>query len=109
MNLQQPIRPVTIQPIGQELAIAWSDGRESYYPLEFLRRACPCAACGGEPDVMGRVIRPQVEYTPESFVLRSFDYVGGYAIQPIWGDGHRTGLYSWNYLLRLAGRLEQQS
>ncbi len=44
--------PTNIQQIGEELAIAWNDGTESYLKLEMLRRACPCAACGGEPDVL---------------------------------------------------------
>lgn len=78
---------------------------ESYFPLEILRRACPCAGCGGEPDVLGRVVRPDVQYSAESFVLASFEFVGGYALQPAWGDGHRTGIYSWNYLRRLADSL----
>jgi DUF971 family protein len=28
--------------------------------------------------------------------------VGGYAIQPVWADGHNTGIYSFEYLLRIA-------
>lgn len=97
-----PPSPTAIQRIGNELAIAWSDGEESFLSLEYLRRHCPCAVCGGEPDVMGNVVRPQPQYGPESFELREIEYVGGYAIQPRWGDGHRTGLYSWNYLRKLA-------
>jgi DUF971 family protein len=27
--------------------------------------------------------------------------VGGYAIQPIWADGHSTGLFSYEYLKRV--------
>jgi len=94
--------PTNIQAIGSELAIAWSDGTESYVPLEALRRGCPCAACGGEPDVLGRVIRPEVTYTSQSFELRGFAVVGGYALQPAWADGHGTGLYTFPYLQRLA-------
>jgi DUF971 family protein len=94
--------PIQIQPIGQELAIAWSDGTESYFPIETLRRACPCATCGGEPDVLGYVVRPEVTYTPSSFELQSWQIVGGYAIQPTWGDGHSTGLYAFTYLQKLA-------
>jgi DUF971 family protein len=94
--------PTNIQPIGSELAIAWSDGTESYLPLEALRRGCPCAACGGEPDVLGRVVRPEVTYTSQSFVLKGFSVVGGYALQPSWADGHGTGLYTFPYLQRLA-------
>lgn len=97
-----PLRPTNIQIIGTELAIAWSDGEESYLPLETLRRACPCATCGGEPDVMGTVIRPQNAYTPASFVLKSYEFVGGYGLQPRWGDGHSTGIYTFQYLRRLA-------
>jgi DUF971 family protein len=56
------LQPKAIQKIGTELAIAWSDGQETYLPLEALRRACPCASCGGEPDFLGRVARPEVRY-----------------------------------------------
>ena len=88
--------------IGNELALAWSDGQESYIELEKLRRACPCAGCGGEPDVMGEVQRPHVSYGPHSFELRSFRLVGGYALQPTWNDGHDTGLYHFRQLRALS-------
>ncbi len=97
-----PLAPTVVNRIGPELAIAWSDGTETYFELERLRRACPCAACGGEPDVLGRVIRPDVIYSPTSFELAGWDFVGGYGLQPRWGDGHRTGIYSYTYLRRLA-------
>jgi len=91
------------QLIGGELALRWSDGVESYLPLPMLRRACPCASCGGEPDVLGNISRPNVSYNAQSFELQGWETVGGYAIQPRWGDGHRTGIYSFQYLRRLAG------
>jgi DUF971 family protein len=28
--------------------------------------------------------------------------VGGYAIQPVWADGHATGIYSFEHLRRVA-------
>jgi DUF971 family protein len=94
------LEPTNIQQIGNELAIAWNDGTESYFKLETLRRACPCAACGGEPDGLGNVARPHVNYTETSFQLAGFDLVGGYALQPRWADGHSTGIYSFTYLRR---------
>jgi DUF971 family protein len=97
MNLQL----VSAEAIGNELALVWSDQGESFIPLEKLRRACPCAACGGEPDVMGHVHRPQVSYGPHSFELRGVRFVGGYALQPMWNDGHDTGLYSYRQLRAL--------
>lgn len=96
------LEPTNIQPIGNELAIQWNDGTESYFGFEFLRRACPCAACGGEPDVMGNISRPNVTYTDQSFQLSGFNMVGGYAVQPRWADGHDTGLYSFQYLRRIS-------
>ncbi len=95
------LQPKVIQKIGSELAIAWSDGQETYVPLPTLRRACPCASCGGEPDALGRVMRPELQYAPASFDLVGWEIVGGYGWQPRWGDGHRTGIYSFSYLQRL--------
>jgi DUF971 family protein len=95
------LRPKAIQKIGSELAIAWANGEETYVSLEKLRRACPCAACGGEPDVLGRAVRPEVHFQPTSFDLEGWEIVGGYGWQPRWGDGHRTGIYSFSYLQRL--------
>jgi DUF971 family protein len=98
------LEPTNIQQIGDELAIAWNDGTESFFKLEMLRRACPCAACGGEPDVLGNVSSRQrgITYTDKSFQLVGFDLVGGYALQPRWVDGHSSGIYSFTYLRRLA-------
>jgi DUF971 family protein len=96
------LEPTNVQQIGNELAIRWNDGTESYIDLQFLRRACPCAACGGEPDVLGNIIRPEVGYADNSFDLAGFQIVGGYALQPVWRDGHNTGIYSFQYLRRLA-------
>ena len=96
------LQPLNIQHVGEEIAIAWNDSSESFIRLEALRRACPCAACGGEPDILGNIERPVVDYTHESFRLKAFLLVGGYALQPAWADGHATGLYSYPLLQRLA-------
>jgi DUF971 family protein len=47
-------------------------------------------------------MRPNVSYSENSFELASFEIVGGYAVQPRWRDGHGTGIYSFQYLRRLA-------
>lgn len=97
------MRLTDVQQIGHELAVKWDDGTEAFIPLETLRRACPCAGCKGEMDVMGNLYRgPEKPLTPNSFILKGVAHVGGYAIQPQWGDGHSTGLYSFDYLRGLA-------
>jgi DUF971 family protein len=90
------------EAIGEELALAFDNGSEIYLPLPMLRRACPCAACQGEPDALGRVVRPLVAHGPKAFFLRGFEPVGGYALKLDWHDGHATGIYSFDYLHRLA-------
>ena len=97
------MRPVDIQQIGEELAIKWDDGSEGFVRLETLRRCCPCAGCKGEVDIMGNVYKnPHKPLAPQALQLVRITNVGGYAIQPIWGDGHSTGLFSFEYLKKVA-------
>ena len=92
-----------IQHVGNELAIRWDDGSESFIPLEKLRRCCPCASCHGETDILGNVYKsPDKPLAPTAFELKRFVPVGGYAIQPLWGDGHSSGIFSFDYLKQVA-------
>jgi DUF971 family protein len=96
------MRPVDIQQIGEEVAIKWDDGGESFIGLKKLRRGCPCAGCKGEVDVMGNVYKnPEKRLSDRAFQLVRLNRVGGYAVQPVWGDGHDTGLYTFEQLRRL--------
>jgi len=97
------MRPLDIQQVGEELAIKWEDGSESFIPLQALRRHCPCAGCKGEMDVMGNLYKnPDRPLTPEAFRLLRLVTVGGYAVQPVWADGHSSGIYSFDYLEKLS-------
>ena len=97
------MRPIDLQPIGDELAIKWDDGSESFVKLEVLRRHCPCAGCKGETDIMGNLYKnPDQPLAPSAFKLVRLASVGGYAVQPLWGDGHGTGLFAFDYLRRIA-------
>jgi len=96
------MRPVDIQQIGDELAIKWESGSESFIRLETMRRHCPCAGCKGEVDIMGQLYKnPDKPLTPEATKLLRIVNIGGYAIQPVWADGHATGIFSFDYLRRL--------
>ena len=96
------MRPTDIQQIGGELAVKWDDGAETFVSLETLRRCCPCAGCKGEVDIMGNLYKnPEKPLTTDAFKLVRIMTVGGYAVQPVWADGHATGLYSFEYLKRV--------
>ncbi len=103
-NAGAGMRPVDLQQIGSELAIKWEDGAESFIALEYLRRACPCAGCMGERDIMGQLHKgPEQTLAARSFQLLRLELVGAYAVQPVWADGHRSGIFSFDYLRRLTG------
>jgi DUF971 family protein len=98
-----PMRVLDLQHIGTELAIRWENGEEDFIPLEKLRRACPCAGCQGEMDILGNIYKnPDRPLAATAFELKRFVAVGGYAIQLFWADGHNSGLYAFDYLRRLA-------
>ena len=103
------MQPIDVQVIGNALAIKWDDQKESFVPLQSLRRSCPCASCQGEKDIMGNVYqRAPKPLTTEAFALIRLTKVGGYALRPVWADGHDTGLFSFDYLRQL-GEADEES
>jgi DUF971 family protein len=97
---RQP-EPETIALIGDEIAVRWSDGRESYLPMERLRALSPSAENVGESDIFGQVHGgdPRTEYP--GVRVTGHQQVGRYAIRFTFSDGHNTGLYSYPYLRRI--------
>lgn len=95
-----PTTPAEIGPTpdGTALRIEWADGEEAVYRPRALRLACPCAGCVDEmtgrplldPDRVGTDVYPT-----------EIRYVGRYALQFMWSDGHNTGLYTYRYLREL--------
>lgn len=96
--------PEHLEIVGDFLAVRWKEGAESVVSLARMRRSCPCAQCAGEPDVTGAIRRPMQAPAlhAQSFEVRSLERIGSYAIAFEWGDGHRTGIYSWDLIRHLA-------
>lgn len=91
-----------IEVVNEFLLINWSDGTDSMILLETLRKHCPCAACIGEKDALGNVYKgPDAQLTVNSYILKGIHPVGYYGIRPYWVDGHNTGIYSTELLLKL--------
>jgi DUF971 family protein len=92
--------PVEIGPTedGDRLRIVWQDGAESLYAPRDLRLACPCAGCVDEMTGQPRLVPNAV---PADVMPISIHYVGRYALQFVWSDGHQTGIYPYEYLRRL--------
>ena len=95
--------PKDIQLIGREVAIVWSDGSEAYFQAGDLRAASPSAETRGEKDILGQQYGGEAKDFSNVQVL-GWERVGNYALRFDFSDGHRTGLYSYDYLLALAAR-----
>jgi DUF971 family protein len=106
MASPQPIRPLHLDlKKDQGLTVHWSDGRQSFYPVAYLRRMSPSADA--------RVLREQMARNPltvlpsstasggGALVATHAELVGHYAIRVRFSDGHDTGIYSWEYLRQI--------
>ena len=80
------------------LAVAWNDGTESRYRLKTLRCACPCAVCVNE--WTGEKMLDDAKVPGDIRPAKLFS-VGRYAMGVHWSDGHKTGIYSYEYLKKL--------
>lgn len=94
-----PVRPsdLSLDDAGA-LKIRWDDGKESTFPARWLRARCPCAECVEEWSGKRVVGDEQVAADVKP---KGMQQVGNYAVRIDWSDGHSTGIYSWDYLLKL--------
>ena len=95
------MRPTKInRPTPAMLAIEWDDGHKSRHTLAVVRKYCPCAGCKVEMETNeGSSLLPIIKQGQNE--LQAIEPVGSYALQFIWKDGHRTGIYTFEYLRRL--------
>lgn len=93
---------VTVDKEAQTLSIDWADDHLTVYPLDGLRRACPCATCQGHGN-MSRLPDPEIFQVPS--LMQWYDVrpepVGDYALRIRWDDGHDSGIYTWDRLRRM--------
>ena len=96
-NAQPAPRAIRLLREQQALELDWPDGHRSRYAAVALRWICPCAYCRGEAGLQGWLDSSQT-LTEQQTTLTGGELVGSYAICIFWGDGHRTGYYTWPLL-----------
>jgi DUF971 family protein len=93
-----PPRPLPVEvrrvPEARLLRIEWNDGHVSEYPFAYLRGWCPCAGCQGHGGEKRFVHSGNND-------LDKIAVVGRYALNPVWGDGHESGIYTYQYMREL--------
>jgi len=85
------------------LTVQWSDGRVSFYSIEYLRKWSPSADARSLREEMARnplTVLPAsaVNQSGQSLTATGIEMVGNYAVCIKFSDGHDTGIYSWEYL-----------
>jgi DUF971 family protein len=95
------IRPANISAIGNEIAIAWEDGAESYISMEKLRAASPSAENTGEQDLLGKRYGGTDQKEFPGVTVTNWRMMGSYAVQFNFSDGHATGIYPYDLLRKL--------
>lgn len=97
------LSPTQIQLIGDEVAIAWNDGQESYFRFAELRAASPSAENQGERDILGvKHGGTDGQARFDGVRVKGWHQVGNYAFRFEFSDGHNSGIYSYDYLRALA-------
>ena len=98
----QQFQPTELKRTSDGLAVSWKDSRHSKLSYRLLREKCPCARC--EATRTGKnplhILPSAVFY--ENLTLVDIQRVGRYAVRLIWNDGHRTGIYTFQFLRELA-------
>ncbi len=78
------------------LEIAFADGKRFMLPYEFLRVYSPSAEVRGHGP--GQEV---LQIGKKDVEIKQIEPVGTYAVQPVFSDGHDTGIYSWDYFYDL--------
>jgi DUF971 family protein len=88
-----------IEESDSEVSIKWSDDTETRYSASHLRRSCPCAQCVDEWTGKKTLDERNI---PDDITISSTSIVGRYALNFHFSDGHDTGIFSFEYLRKLA-------
>lgn len=87
---------LTVHQQSRVLEIDFADGSNFRISFELLRVYSPSA------EVQGHGPGQEVLQTGKRDVLiTELEPVGHYAVQPVFSDGHQTGIYTWEYLYSL--------
>jgi len=92
---------LTVHQKSRMLEIAFDDGAAFSLPFELLRVYSPSAEVRGHGP--GQEV---LQVGKREVGISAMEPVGNYAVQPIFTDGHESGLYTWDYLHMLGSEQE---
>lgn len=90
---------ITLHAASRVLEVAFSDGQVFKLPFEFLRVFSPSAEVRGHGPG-----QETLQVGKRDVTITRLDPVGHYAVQPLFSDGHSSGIYSWDYLYEIGSQ-----
>ena len=88
---------IVVPEAKDSLLIEFSDGQEYSLSAEFLRVHSPSAEVRGHGEG-----NENLQFGKRDIKIASLEHAGNYALQIVFSDGHDSGIYSWEYLRKLA-------
>ena len=93
---------LTVHRGSRMLEIALDDGASFRIPFELLRVYSPSAEVRGHGP--GQEV---LQSGKRDVLIDALEPVGQYAVQPVFSDGHDSGIYTWEYLYFLGQERER--
>jgi DUF971 family protein len=87
---------ITLHQQSRILDLTFDDGAHFRLPCEYLRVLSPSAAVRGHSPRSAKL-----QIGKEQVGIDRLEQIGSYAVKIHFDDGHRSGLYDWQYLYRL--------
>ena len=93
---------ITLHAASRVLEIEYDDGQAFRLPFEFLRVYSPSAEVRGHGPG-----QESLQVGKKDVTITALQPVGHYAVQPVFSDGHTSGIYAWDYLYELGANQER--
>ena len=87
---------IRLEKARRVLIVAYADGQRFELPCEYLRTHSPSAEVRGHG-----LSEPKLMTGKQDVNIVHIEPIGTYAVELQFDDGHRTGIYSWDFLYEL--------
>ena len=90
------LQEIRLEKSRRMLVLDYADGQTFELPCEYLRTHSPSAEVRGHG-----LSEPKLMTGKENVNITHIEPIGAYAVELQFDDGHRTGIYSWDFLYEL--------
>ena len=91
-------QPTQIQRLPDAISVQWNDGHKASIPVNCCVKSAHVHRCQSDKNPL-RLL--PADPLSKNLTLVDIQLVGRYAIRLIWADGHKTGIYTFEFLRSL--------